>query len=135
MYFISTVVCCATPEQSPPQPHPDDTGPKEQLESFADQVDYLSDHPSETEKTENESENLDTGSAEHTAAAPPWKRKKLDVSYQEQRKQGQIHQLEEMKECGRALSELEKLLKSKKKTFLRGKKTCRRAARMQLQAI
>ena len=78
------------PEHSPPQPHPDDTEPKGQLESFVDQVDYLSDHPSEAEKTKNESENLDTGSAECTAAAPPWKRKKLDVSYWEWRNQGQI---------------------------------------------
>ena len=82
-----------TPEHSPLpeiQPHPDETAPKEQLESFADQVDYLSDHPSEAEKTESESENSDTASATHTTAAPPRKRKKLDIPYCEQRRQGQI---------------------------------------------
>jgi hypothetical protein len=81
MFLTPKTSQMSTDEQSPPQPHPNDTVPKGQLESFADQVDYLSDHPSEAEKTENESENSDTGSAEHTAAAPPRKRKKLDVSY------------------------------------------------------
>jgi hypothetical protein len=84
-----------TPEQSFSQP--DDTGQKGQLESFEDQVDYLSNHPSEAEN-KIESDNSDTSSAECTAVAPPWKRKKLDVPYHKQRKQAQICRLEEMKE-------------------------------------
>ena len=77
MFLIPQTSQIPTPEHSPPQPHLDDPGPKGQCQSFADQVDYLSDHPSEAEKTENESENLDTSSAECTVAAPPQKRKKL----------------------------------------------------------
>ena len=89
-------------------------------ESFADQVDYYSDHSSENENydAENEAENTDNASTkDRPAAVPPQKRQKLDVPYRQQRKELQNHRLEERT---RGLTDLEKLLKSKKTTFVGG---------------
>ncbi|KAJ8580330.1 hypothetical protein M405DRAFT_890518, partial [Rhizopogon salebrosus TDB-379] len=88
--------------------------------SFADHVDYQSDHPAENEDTEYEADVEEADSIANTKqkmAASSRKRQKLDVPYREQRKQLRIRQLEEKT---RALTDLEKLLKSKKTTFVGG---------------
>jgi len=96
----------------------------EQSESFADQVDYQSNHSSEADSSASDSENSITAGAEHAPAVPPRKRKKLDIPFREQREQKraqhQIRQQEEAEEMARALVDLEKLLKSKKTKFVGG---------------
>jgi hypothetical protein len=103
-------------------PSLDDTplAPMTQHVSFADHVNYQSDHPAENEDTEYEAdvEEADSiASTKQKMAASSRKRQKLDVPYREQRKQLRIRQLEEKT---RALADLEKLLKSKKTTFVGG---------------
>lgn len=94
------------------------------MESFADQVDYQSDHSSEADSSASDSEDSITAGTKRVPAVPPHKRKKLDIPFREWREQKrvqhQIHQQEEAEEMARALVDLEKLLKSKRTKFVGG---------------
>lgn len=89
------------------------------LESFTNQVDYLSDQSSEADESEDVSEELHTMYGKQMPTAPPCKRKKLDVPYVECRK---LHRMQQVEERVQGLVDLRKLLNSGKTTFIGGER-------------
>src|SRR5882762_5754406 len=96
----TTTAPIPAPEPSPaPESQPDPNGmlPVQQFESFADQAGYDSgcEREDSGSEAERDPEDADMGSTKRMPAAPPRKRRKLEVSYLEQRRQLRVKLLEE----------------------------------------
>lgn len=96
--------------------------PLEARHSFADHVAYLSDEDSESEPSDDDKSSSDlelesipaAASSLRIAAAPPRKRRKLDIPFRLQKQQARTKRADELK---KALEAVEKLLRSKKTVF------------------
>jgi len=111
------VLTSEPPSASKSQPAPDDNPPARQHVSFAHLTGYDSDESSEEDDTGSESEDRPVNVNKWLPIAPPLKRQKLAVSYREQRKQCRKQRVEEYR---KALTDINKLLLSKKTIFVAG---------------
>jgi len=126
------VLTLEPPSASKSQPAPNDNPPARQHVSFAHLTGYDSDESSEEDDTGSESEDRPVNVNKWLPIAPPLKRQKLAVSYREQRKQCRKQRVEEYR---KALTDVNKLLLSKRPYLWQGHKVCKCIAHVQLQAI
>jgi hypothetical protein len=111
------VLTSEPPSASKSQPAPNDNPPARQHVSFAHLTSYDSDESSEEYDTDSESEDRPVKVNKRLPVAPPLKRQKLAVPYRKQRKQCWKQRAEEYR---KALTDVNKLLLSKKTIFVAG---------------